>query len=257
MLWVGTSGWQYGDWRGSFYPDALPQRGWLAHYAERFRTVELNNSFYRLPEASSFRRWRDEVPEDFVVAVKMSRFLTHLRRLREPAQPVALFMERARELGPKLGPVLLQLPPTMRVEPERLADALDQFPGDVRVAVEPRHESWFCERVRSLLEDRGAALCLADAPGRRWPAWRTADWGFVRFHAGLAHPHPCYGERALTTWAERIASMWPPAADVYCYFNNDMLACAVRDATVFARLAAGAGLQPTRVPRTSEVSLAV
>jgi uncharacterized protein YecE (DUF72 family) len=256
MLLVGTSGWQYRDWRGPFYPRDLAQRGWLRHYAQRFTTVELNNSFYRLPERSSFERWCAETPDDFVLAVKMSRFLTHIRRLRDPEGPVDLFLERARGLGPKLGPVLIQLPPQLKADPDRLADALDRFPGDVRVAVEPRDESWFDDRLRKVLEERRAALCLADSPHRRTPVWRTADWGFVRFHEGRATPRPCYGERALATWTERIASLWPAAADVFCYFNNDSRACAVRDAAVFARLARRAGLRPSRVPDRGEVRLA-
>ncbi|HXM54505.1 MAG TPA: DUF72 domain-containing protein [Candidatus Dormibacteraeota bacterium] len=256
VLHVGTSGWQYRDWRGTFYPKGVAQRDWLRHYARRFATVELNNSFYRLPERSSFERWRDETPDDFVVAAKMSRFLTHLKRLRDPEDPVELFLERARGLGPKLGPVLLQLPPQMRADPERLAAALDVFPTGVRVAVEPRHDSWFDDRTRAVLEAHGAALCLADSPRRRTPSWRTADWGFVRFHEGRATPHPCYGERALATWAERIASLWPASADVFCFFNNDGRACAVRDAMVFGRLARRAGLRPTRVPEPDEVRLA-
>jgi uncharacterized protein YecE (DUF72 family) len=256
MLHVGTSGWQYRDWRGTFYPKEVPQAGWLRHYAARFATVELNNSFYRLPERATFERWREQTPDDFVVAVKMSRFLTHVRRLREPEAPVRLFLERAGGLGPKLGPVLLQLPPHLEADPDRLAETLDQFPKDVRVAVEPRHESWFDDRVRALLEARGAALCLADSPDRRSPVWRTAGWGFVRFHEGTASPRPCYGDRALTSWVERIASLWPASADVFCYFNNDARACAVDNAVRFARLARRAGLHPTRVPEPDEVRLA-
>ncbi len=248
MLYVGTSGWQYPDWRLTFYPREVPQRRWLPYFADRFRTVELNNSFYRLPEARNFRRWRDETPDGFVFAVKMSRFLTHLKRLRDPEEPVARFMDRARELGPRLGPVLLQLPPRMRADAERLAEALDSFPKRVRLAVEFRDASWFDDRIRAVLEDRGAAFCLADSPRRKTPEWRTADWGFVRFHEGRASPRPCYGRRALTSWAERIAELWPASADVFCYFNNDTNACAVRDATVFAGVAREAGLRPTQVP---------
>ncbi len=256
MLHVGTSGWQYRDWRTSFYPRGVAQPGWLRHYAQRFATVELNNSFYRLPERASFERWRAETPDDFVFAVKMSRFLTHLRRLRDPEEPVARFLERARGLSEKLGPVLLQLPPQLEAEPERLAAVLDCFPKGVRVAVEPRADSWFDDRLRSLLEDRGAALCLADSPHRRTPVWRTAGWSFVRFHEGRSTPPPCYEERALEGWAERIASLWDARADVFCYFNNDTHACAVRDAITFARLARRAGLHPARVPEPSEVRLA-
>jgi uncharacterized protein YecE (DUF72 family) len=248
VLYVGTSGWQYRDWRGTFYPKGLAQARWLRHYAERFQTVELNNSFYRLPEASSFEHWREETPDDFVVAVKASRFLTHLKRLRDPEGPVDLFMERAGHLGPKLGPVLLQLPPRFRADPERLAATLDRFPRKVRVAVEFRDDSWYTDGVRRVLEDRGCALCLADSPHRRTPEWRTATWGFVRFHEGTATPFPCYGERALSTWAERIARHWKADQDVFCYFNNDQRACAVRDAIIFAGLARKAGLHPTRTP---------
>src|SRR5206468_2571114 len=157
--------------------DKLAQAGWLRHYAERFQTVELNNSFYRLPEASSFERWRQETPEDFVVAVKASRFLTHLKRLRDPAEPVDLFMERARHLRTKLGPVLLQLPPRFQADAGRLAAALDRFGRQARVAVEFRDDSWYTDEVRRVLEDRGSALCMADSPHRRTPEWRTAEWG--------------------------------------------------------------------------------
>lgn len=253
MLWVGTSGWQYQDWRDSFYPRSVPQRDWLAFYSGRFATVELNNSFYRLPEKANFERWREQTPDDFVVAVKMSRFLTHLRRLRDPEGPINLFLDHASGLGRKLGPVLVQLPPQMRADPERLSAALDRFPRHVRVAVEFRDDSWFEDRVRAVLERRGAALCLADSPHRTTPAWRTADWGFVRFHEGRASPPPCYGERALATWTERIASLWPPDADVFCYFNNDFRACAVRDAISFASLSRRASLTPSRVPNADEV----
>jgi len=256
MLYVGTSGWQYRDWRDSFYPRGVAQPEWLRHYAARFATVELNNSFYRLPDRDTFERWREATPDDFVFAVKMSRYLTHVRRLRDPEEPVRRFFERAEGLGDKLGPVLLQLPPTLGADLARLADTLDRFPAGVRVAVEPRDDSWFDDGLRSLLEARGAALVLADSPRRRTPVWRTAGWGFVRFHEGVATPRPCYGERALSTWAERIASLWDDGADVFCFFNNDARACAVRDAVVFAGLVSRAGLRPTRVPETEEVRLA-
>jgi uncharacterized protein YecE (DUF72 family) len=257
MLYVGTSGWQYRDWRDSFYPREVAQPDWLRHYARRFATVELNNSFYRLPERSTFERWRESTPEDFVLAVKMSRYLTHVRRLRDPEEPVRRFFERADGLGDRLGPVLLQLPPTLAADLGRLAGTLDRFPSGVRVAVEPRDDSWFDDGLRSLLEERGAALCLADSPRRATPVWRTAGWGFVRFHEGQATPRPCYGDRALAAWAERIAALWDADADVFCYFNNDARACAVRDAVRFAELARIAGLRPTRVPAAEEIRLAV
>jgi uncharacterized protein YecE (DUF72 family) len=178
MIWLGTSGWQYKDWRDRFYPAKLPQRLWLEHYAERFATVEVNNAFYRLPERDTFAQWRDRTPDDFVVVVKMSRYLTHIKRLREPAEPVARFMSRADALGDKLGPVLLQLPPTLKVDLRALDETLAQFPESVRVAVEPRHVSWWTDELRELLTRRNAALCWADRRSRPLtPLWRTADFG--------------------------------------------------------------------------------
>jgi uncharacterized protein YecE (DUF72 family) len=250
---VGTSGWQYRDWRGRFYPQRLAQDNWLEHYASRFATVESNNAFYRLPEPRTFAAWAARTPADFVMAVKASRFLTHVKRLRDPEEPVRRFLDHAGHLGTKLGPVLLQLPPSLRADAGLLRDALQRFPDAVRVAVEPRHQSWFSDQVRELLRERGAALCLSDRARRRSPLWRTADWTYLRFHEGTATPRPCYGQQALATWAERLAATWGAAADLYVYFNNDQGACAVRDAARFAAAARRAGLHPTRTPAPSEV----
>jgi uncharacterized protein YecE (DUF72 family) len=252
-LLIGTSGWQYRSWRETFYPVGVPQARWLEHYAARFQTVEVNAAFYRLPEARTFADWARRTPDDFLVAVKMSRYLTHVRRLREPAEPVKLFLSRARELGPKLGPVLLQLPPTLRADLAALDATLGCFPSDVRVAVELRHESWFTDQTADLLAAHGAALCLADGPRLRTPVWLTADWAYLRLHAGRATPPPCYGRAALSGWARRLSEGWGPDADTFAYFNNDERCCAVRDATVLAALGRRAGLAPTRVPRTNEV----
>jgi uncharacterized protein YecE (DUF72 family) len=250
---IGTSGWQYGHWRGRFYPERLAQARWLEHYAERFATVESNNAFYRLPESGTFAAWAERTPPDFVMAVKASRYLTHIRRLREPEEPVNRLLDRARHLGGKLGPVLLQLPPNLQADPAALDRTLRAFPAGVRVAFEPRHESWFSDEVRGLLAEHGAALCLADSPRRRTPLWRTAAWTYLRLHEGTASPRPCYGRRALAGWAGRLADLVGPDADAYVYFNNDPAGCAVRDARVFALAAARAGLQPTRVPAAGEV----
>ena len=254
MIWIGTSGWQYRDWRGAFYPEELPQKEWLEYYCHRFKTVELNNSFYRLPEASTFAQWRRRTPEGFVMAVKMSRFLTHVKKLNEPAEPVHRFLERARELGPRLGPVLIQLPPNFGAAPDRLEETLRLLPKPIRAAVEFRDPSWFNEEVRSILDRHGAAFVLADSPHRKTPHWRTANWGFLRFHEGRAAPRPCYGEDALRTWAERLAGLFPGSEDVYVYFNNDHGGCAVRDARTFADLCREAGLEATPVTAEARVS---
>jgi uncharacterized protein YecE (DUF72 family) len=188
------------------------------------------------------------VPADFVFAVKASRYLTHLRRLQDPKEPVDLLMERASELGRHLGPVLLQLPPDLEVDADALDRTLAAFPRDVRVAVEPRHDSWYTDEVRHVLESHHAALCLADRRGPRMPAWRTADWAYLRFHGGRAGPASCYGERALATWTAKVRELWGGEPDGYAYFNNDHAGCALRDAATFARLLSGAGVAIGRAP---------
>jgi uncharacterized protein YecE (DUF72 family) len=249
-LYVGTSGWQYAHWKRVFYPDTLPQRQWLPYFAERFQTVEVNNTFYNLPERPVFDQWRKSSPADFVFALKMSRYLTHLKRLHDPVEPVKRFMERAAGLGSKLGPVLLQLPPRLSADVDLLETALKVFPRSVRVSVEFRDPSWFTQETRSVLERHGAALCLADSPRRKQPVWRTARWGFVRFHEGTGAHAPGYERNVLRRWVERIVELWPRGADVFVYFNNDSAGHAIRDAIVFAELAEAAGLRPTRVPST-------
>jgi uncharacterized protein YecE (DUF72 family) len=241
-VFIGTSGWQYRDWRGVLYPERLAQRRWLEHYAGVFAAVENNGAFYRLPPRSRFEQWRSATPAGFVMAVKASRFLTHLKRLRDPAEPVARLMDAAAGLGDRLGPVLVQLPPTLRADPGLLADCLDRFPEGVRVAVEPRHESWWTDEVRAVLTERAAALCWADRGGRPvTPLWRTASWGYVRLHEGRAAPVPSYGDAALRSWGRRIAETWPKSADCHVYFNNDSGGAAVRGAFRLADLMRGLG----------------
>lgn len=230
---IGTSGWQYSDWKGAFYPAQVKQADWLAYYARQFGTVEVNNAFYRLPEARVFARWAEQVPEGFVMAVKASRYLTHVKRLKDPAEAVHRLMGRARALGPKLGPVLLQLPPTLPAHLDDLAATLDAFGNGTRVAVEFRHPSWFSDETAALLAARNVALCLADSPQRATPCWRTATWGYLRMHEGRATPRPCYGRQALQSWVGRVRDLWGPDEDVFVYFNNDPGACAVRNAAAF------------------------
>lgn len=256
-LIVGTSGWQYPAWRGLLYPPGVPQRRWLEAYAERFATVELNNAFYRLPAYETFAGWRERTPEGFVVALKASRFLTHIKRLREPAEPTQRLMDAAAGLGPRLGPVLLQLPPNLTAAPELLAACLRRFPRGTRVAVEARHESWWNDEVRRVLTDHGAALCWADRLEEpTTPLWRTASWGYVRLHEGAATPWPRYGIPALRSWADRVREAWPDPADVYVYFNNDPGGAAVWDAAQFAAIAHGRGTRVTRTPTQAELEAA-
>ena len=246
---IGTSGWQYRDWRERFYPKNVPQKRWLEHYAERFATVESNNAFYMLPKPETFSSWRTRTPSDFVMAVKVNRYITHIRRLREAREPVERFTSNARNLGPKLGPLLLQLPPNLRTDLASLREVLDALRPHGRVAVEFRHDSWYTDEVKSFLEERDVALCLADRGSRPvTPLWRTASWAYLRLHHGTASPVPCYGRTALRTWASRLADLWGKGAEMYVYFNNDPGCCAVRDAQRFRAACARAGLEPTRVP---------
>ncbi|HVM63461.1 MAG TPA: DUF72 domain-containing protein [Acidimicrobiales bacterium] len=238
-LVVGTSGWQYRSWRERFYPPGLPSRRWLEYYSRRFATVELNTTFYGLPAVESAKRWAEQVPDGFRFAAKMSRYLTHVRRLHDPGGPVDLLFERLAPLGPRLGPVLFQLPPDLPVAPALLDAALGACPPGTALAVEPRHPSWFIDEVRDVLTRHGAALCAADRRSQlRSPLWRTAPWGYVRFHEGLARPRPCYGDEALRAWVHRITTTWGDG-EVFAFFNNDAEACAPRNAARLAALSAG------------------
>ena len=241
-LRIGTSGWQYRDWRGAFYPRTLATARWLEHYANEFPTVEANSPFYRLPARETFERWAASTPSGFAMAVKASRYLTHVRRLRDPADPVALLLSRATGLGSKLGPVLLQLPPTLRVDLGRLAETLAAFPRPVRVVVEPRHESWHTDALYELLAAHDAALCLWDRRSQHGPLVRTAAWCYLRLHEGRTATPPGYGRQALVAWVTRLADRWGQRVDGYVYFNNDARAHAVRDAHAFTELAAKAGV---------------
>ena len=257
MIYVGTSGWQYRDWRGAFYPPKLPQKEWLGYYAGRFQVVEVNNTFYNLPAASVFETWHARAPKDFVFGLKMSRYLTHIKRLKEPREPVERFFKTAAGLRDKAGPVLLQLPPNMELDLERLDLALRAMPRGFRVAVEFRDDSWYVEDVRRLLARHKSALCLADCREKLLtPAWRTANWGYVRMHEGLGRPRAGYRDGALREWARCIAGQWGPRQDVYVFFNNDTHCCAVNDARRLAQELQAVGRKTSRVPAADEIQLA-
>ncbi|SNS76904.1 Uncharacterized conserved protein YecE, DUF72 family [Geodermatophilus pulveris] len=249
---IGTSGWQYRDWRGRFYPPRLPQRLWLEHHAAHFATVESNNAFYRLPERATFEAWRARTPPDVRWAVKASRFLTHVKRLRDPEEPVARLVDRVAGLGDRLAAVLLQLPPTLRADPVLLRDCLQQFPAGTRVAVEPRHDSWWTDEVRAVLERHEAALCWADrAEQPVTPLWRTTQWGYLRLHTGAEGW--AYRPATLRLWAERVSATYGDA-DVLVYLNNDPGGAAVTDAVVLAGEVRRTGRTPTRVPTLDQAT---
>lgn len=244
-VYVGTSGWQYKDWAKTFYPAGTTPL--LGYYSAKFRTVEINATFYRLPEKSVFEKWEREAPADFLFAVKASRFLTHMKKLKDPEEPVARLLERCSALDGKLAVILVQLPASFPRNDERLEATLAAFPKRVRIAVEFRHESWFVDEIKRLLTRHGAALCLADRGGRLiTPPWRTCGWGYLRMHQGERRPLPCYEPSTLAERAGLLADLWGPHEEVFVYFNNDTGGCAIRDAVVFTQAAEKAGLFPTR-----------
>ena len=228
---IGCSGWNYAHWRnGVFYPTRLPPRRWLEYYAQHFDTVEVNATFYRLPRESAVANWVETSPRGFLFAVKMSRYVTHVKRLRDLPASLALLYERIAPLArsPKLGPVLWQLPPTFHRDDARLAEALPQLPAG-RHAFEFRHESWFADDVYELLRAHGVALVIGDSPRYPFMAHElTADFTFIRFHHGRRGRGGNYSERELEEWSERIEA-WRRRVDVYAYFNNDWRGFAVRN----------------------------
>ncbi|MFP5377970.1 MAG: DUF72 domain-containing protein [Acidimicrobiia bacterium] len=229
---VGCSGWVYKDWRGLVYPEDLPTRRWFAHYAGLFDTVEINNTFYRLPPETTMEGWAAQAPEGFVYAVKLGQFGSHRMKLRDAATWLPKHLDRVERLGPSLGPTLVQLPPRWRRDADRLDQFLSAAPNHLRWAVELRDESWLDEEVYAVLRRHGAALCVHDLLADH-PWARTAGWAYVRFHGPRARERKYwgrYGPDALAPVAERLEAWLAEGCDVYAYFNNDHQANAVHDA---------------------------
>ena len=227
---IGTSGWEYRHWRGRFYPTDLPKDRWLEHYVGEFDTVELNNSFYRLPAGDTFAAWRDRVPHGFAMAVKASRYLTHLKRLRDPGEPLERFWSRARRLDDHLGPVLYQLPPRWHRNPERLADFLARVPADHPQAIEFRDPSWYHADIERLLQSARVALCLHDMAGSERDGRPIGPFVYQRFHGSSGRYAGEYSTQRLAAAADRIAEWASRGLACWVYFNNDPDAHAIRDA---------------------------
>jgi uncharacterized protein YecE (DUF72 family) len=230
---VGCSGWNYKHWReGVFYPPRLPAKEWLTFYAKHFDTVEVNATFYRLPREAAVARWVAQTPSDFVFTVKMSRYVTHVRRLRDLDESERLFYARIAPLvaSPKMGPVLWQLPPTFKRDDDRLRSALDVLPPG-RHCFEFREASWFADDVYELLRQHHVALVIGDDPRRPFQTHEiTSDFTFIRLHAGSRGRNGNYSSSELDEWAERIGR-WRESVGVYAYFNNDWEGFAVRNAS--------------------------
>ncbi len=226
---IGTSGWTYDHWLGRFYPGATAGESRLRQYARAFRTVEINASFYRMPTLRAMEAWLHETPDDFVFAAKVSRFITHRKRLREPEIHIPIFFGRIFHLAPKLGPLLIQLPPNFACDLDRLRAFCDPLPPH-RYTIEFRHESWWTDEVWAYLRSRNIAFCLFHLAGRETPRFVTADFVYVRLHGPGAAYQGSYSDDALRSWQARLEGWRDAGLDVYVYFDNDEKAYAAEDA---------------------------
>jgi len=233
---VGTSGWVYAHWRERFYPRGLPQARWLEHYAERFDTVELNASFYRLPNEAAVAGWARRAPEGFLFACKANRMITHRKRLADCEEWLELFLSRVRLLGPKLGPMLYQLPPGLHRDLERLERFAALLPPEPPAVFEFRHKSWFAEEAREFLAARGLSFCVHDMPGLETPRWATGSTVYARFHGPVRRYAGSYPDAVLAEWAAWLAEQVRDGRRVFAYFNNDAEGHAVRNAQTLRRM---------------------
>jgi len=233
---IGTSGWHYKHWLGDFYPQKFAPAKMFPWYAREFDTVEINNSFYRLPEEKTFQHWRELAPRGFVFAVKASRFITHIKRLKDAEDSIDLFFSRARPLGPTLGPVLFQLPPRWKLNLERLSDFLDILPRGHRYCIEFRDETWCVPQVYDLLARYNIAYCIHDWREMPWPEQLTADFTYVRFHGSGTRYGGDYPEAHLRRWADRLLAWKSQLSAAYLYFNNDIGGHAIRNARTLREL---------------------
>jgi len=233
---IGTSGWHYDDWRGRFYPEKLPKAKWLEFYARRFSTLELNNSFYRLPSEEAFTRWYYSSPPDFVFSVKVSRFITHIKRLNDCDEALDNFMSRSALLKEKLGPLLYQLPPGLHRDDKLLTAFLKKLPRELKHVIEFRHQSWLADEVFDILRRYEAGFCVFDMPRLTSPLLATADFAYIRFHGRDSLYSSLYTDEQMADWAKRIAEMARNLDSVYIYFNNDIKGFALKNADTIKKL---------------------
>jgi uncharacterized protein YecE (DUF72 family) len=242
---IGTSGWHYGHWSGPFYPADLPKDKWLEYYAQYFDTVEINNTFYQLPREETFRNWRKQAPAGFLFTVKANRYITHIKRLKDPHEVLDRFFERVRLLKKNLGPILYQLPPSLHKDLARLEGFLqvlhsvilngaqrseESLPRRPRSVFEFRHESWYCEDTYKLLREFNVGFCIHDLSGNESPKVVTGDIIYVRFHGTTGRYSGCYSKTILRNWAKWLKDHAKDIRRIYVYFNNDACAYAVRNA---------------------------
>ena len=221
LIHIGTSGWHYDHWRGPFYPEDLPQANFLDFYQQKFQTVEINNSFYRLPTEKALIDWRQTVPPGFIFAVKGSRYITHMKKLQDPENSLAPLMARLPLLEDRLGPILFQLPPRWHFNAERLRGFLAALPRGYRCALEFRDPSWVNQEACRLLGEYGAAFCIYELAGRVTPREVTADFVYIRLHGPGGAYQGRYPRETLAAWAGEISAWAAQGREVFCYFDND------------------------------------
>lgn len=230
MIRIGCSGWNYRHWRGPFYPEKLVQKRWFAFYAEHFDTVEINNSFYRLPKPETVDAWRDQAPPGFCYAAKANRYLTQALKLKNGGEPMERMMASFRHFGAALGPILYQLPPNLTLNLDRLASFLALQPRGIVPVFEFRHPSWYVDGVYQLLDRHGAGFCVHDMPGSASPRLATGRAAYVRFHGAEGKYRGRYPEKQLLDWAAWMTGQASEGRTVWAYFNNDAEAHAIADA---------------------------
>ena len=242
---VGCSGWVYKHWRGIFYPDDLPQRRWFEYYAAHFDTVEINNSFYRLPAAETLDFWRTQAPEHFCYAVKANRFITQAKKLKDAAEPLDRFLTPVRRLKGRLGPILFQLPPRFRANPERLESFLMLLPKEMTHVFEFRDKSWLAEEILAILDQYGAGFCAHDMPGLETQRWASGKVAYVRFHGTSGKYLGRYSNEQIADWADWLIEQSAAGREAWAYFNNDIGGDAIADAQALrSRLAILEGRMP-------------
>lgn len=227
---IGTSGWTYEHWLGRFYPEEARGESRLAQYARIFRSVEINATFYKLPTEKGMESWLADTPDDFVFTAKVSRFITHRKRLKDPEVHIPIFFGRIAAMKPKLGPLLIQLPPNFKADLERMGAFCDRLPPDYRYALELRHDSWWCDEVWEFMRERNLAFCLFHLAGRETPEMVTADFVYIRLHGPGAAYQGSYDDATLRRWEEKIQRWRGDGLDVFIYFDNDEKAYAAEDA---------------------------
>lgn len=235
-LLIGTSGWSYEHWKNIFYPSKLKSTEWLKFFSQHFKTVEINNSFYRLPPRETFLKWYTASPNNFIFAVKVSRFITHIKRLRECQEPMQKFLDHSSALKEKEGPLLFQFPPSFKIDLARLENFLSILPSGKEYVFEFRHQTWFDKKIYDILEKNKIALCLADSPSFPCEFRITAPFTFVRMHGGKILYGSNYSEEELNQWAQRIKKFLREGIKVYVYFNNDAYGYAIFNALKLRQL---------------------